>query len=70
MAHFELFSDNAGLWRWRLKAGNGEIVASSENYVSENNARRGINDLCTALLFAIDQPTGLIHDPKIMKVPG
>lgn len=29
-------------WRWRLRAANGEIVAQSEGYVSESNARAGV----------------------------
>lgn len=26
---FELYKDVAGQWRWRLKAANGEVVATS-----------------------------------------
>ena len=37
---FEIFKDKAGYYRWRLKAGNGEIVANSEAYVSVANAKR------------------------------
>jgi len=32
--------DQAGYWRWRLVAGNGEKVAASEAYVSRANAIR------------------------------
>ena len=28
-------------WRWRVKAGNGEIVASGEGYTTERDAHRG-----------------------------
>ena len=28
-------------WRWRLKAANGEIVASGEGYGSRSDAERG-----------------------------
>jgi hypothetical protein len=31
-------------WRWRVKARNGEIVTSSESYVSKSNAKRGFVD--------------------------
>lgn len=40
---FEVFPDDAGGWRFRLVAGNGEIVAiSSESYTRPSDARRGI----------------------------
>jgi len=29
---FELYKDTAGKFRWRLKAGNGEVIAASETY--------------------------------------
>lgn len=33
MPKFELYKDKAREWRWRLKAGNGRIIAvSSESY--------------------------------------
>ena len=35
---FEIFRDVAGQYRWRLKAGNREIVATSEAYVSKDGA--------------------------------
>jgi uncharacterized protein YegP (UPF0339 family) len=38
---FQVFRDTAGMWRWRLRASNGEIVAQSEAYYSESNARSG-----------------------------
>jgi uncharacterized protein YegP (UPF0339 family) len=38
---FQIFRDIAGGWRWRLRANNNEIVAQSEAYVSEYNARIG-----------------------------
>ena len=40
MAKFEIYLDIAGQYRWRLIAGNGEIVAASEAYVSRYNAIR------------------------------
>jgi uncharacterized protein YegP (UPF0339 family) len=35
---FEIFKDAAGQYRWQLKASNGEIVATSEAYVSRQDA--------------------------------
>lgn len=41
---FELFEDQAGEWRWRLIAPNGNIIADSgEGYRSKQGARRGID---------------------------
>jgi len=40
MPRFIIYLDRAGLYRWRLVAGNGEIVATSEAYVTHANAQR------------------------------
>lgn len=41
---FELFKDAAGEWRWRLRAGNGKIVATSgEGYRRRDDAQTGIS---------------------------
>jgi len=38
---FHLYQDNAGHWRWRLVAGNNQIIASSgEAFYSRENAHR------------------------------
>lgn len=39
---FEIYKDKAGKFRFRLKAGNGEIIASSEAYESKAAAKNGI----------------------------
>ena len=36
---FEVYSDAAGKHRWRLKGGNGEIVATSEGYSTRYAAK-------------------------------
>lgn len=38
---FEVYQDTASKFRWRLNAGNGEIVASGEAYESKQAAIRG-----------------------------
>jgi uncharacterized protein YegP (UPF0339 family) len=38
---FEIYPDRAGKYRFRLKAGNGEVVASGEAYESKANAKKG-----------------------------
>jgi uncharacterized protein YegP (UPF0339 family) len=40
---FVVYADNAGDWRWRLRARNGDIVAmSSETYASKQRARASV----------------------------
>lgn len=40
--HWEIYPDPSGAWRWRLVAGNGEVVASGEGYADEASVRRGV----------------------------
>jgi uncharacterized protein YegP (UPF0339 family) len=43
---FELFEDNAGEFRWRLRHDNGNILADSgEGYVSKSNVRRALTSV-------------------------
>jgi len=39
---FEIYTDKAGQFRFRLKAGNGEVIATSEAYTSKAGAKNGI----------------------------
>jgi uncharacterized protein YegP (UPF0339 family) len=41
-AKFEIYKDKAGEFRFRLKSGNGEIIASSEGYTSKASCENGI----------------------------
>ncbi len=45
MGKFELYKDKSGEWRFRLKAGNGEIIADSESYKTEVNCLNGVASL-------------------------
>lgn len=59
--HFEIYREGGGgllalgspeLWRWRLKAGNGEIIAQGEAYTSKQSCLHAVNllretDSCT-----------------------
>ncbi|HWC84821.1 MAG TPA: DUF1508 domain-containing protein [Pseudonocardiaceae bacterium] len=47
---FEVYQDKGGKHRFRLKAGNGEIVAVGEAYESRNGAHAG----CEAVQRAAD----------------
>lgn len=41
MGKFEIYEDTAGMYRWRMKARNGAIVATSgEGYDNKFNAMR------------------------------
>ena len=39
---YELYKDNAGEFRFRLKARNGEIIATGEGYASKAGCQNGI----------------------------
>ncbi|MFE6848635.1 YegP family protein [Streptomyces sp. NPDC057686] len=45
---FELYKDKAGQHRFRLKAGNGEIIAVGEAYNSKAAAEKGIQSVKAA----------------------
>ncbi|QRY40206.1 YegP family protein [Microbacterium hominis] len=44
---FELYTDASGHWRFRLKAGNGQIIATGEAYNSKAAAMNGIASIKT-----------------------
>ena len=45
---FEIYKDQRGEYRFRLKARNGEIVASGESYKTKADAKKGIKAVQTA----------------------
>ncbi len=42
---FELYSDRSGGYRFRLKAGNGEVIATSESYTTKAAAQNGVDSV-------------------------
>ena len=43
-AKFELYMDSSGGFRWRLKSGNGQVIATAgESYASKAGAQNGID---------------------------
>ena len=42
---FEIIKDKRGEFRFHLKAGNGEIIASSEGYKTKASAQNGIESV-------------------------
>lgn len=56
---FEVYEDSAGKYRFRLKAGNGEIVATGQGYASKDAAHKGVEAVRRA---AVDAP--VVDVPK------
>ncbi|UJP08997.1 YegP family protein [Microbacterium sp. KUDC0406] len=42
---FELYTGKSGDWRFRLKAGNGEVIATGQGYSSKASALNGIDSV-------------------------
>lgn len=42
---FEIYEDNAGEFRFRLKATNGEIIATGEGYKAKAGCKNGIESV-------------------------
>jgi uncharacterized protein YegP (UPF0339 family) len=42
---FEIYKDKGGKFRFRLKAGNGEIIAVGEAYESKASAKNGVDSV-------------------------
>lgn len=40
---FEVYEDSGGKYRFRLKAGNGEIVATGQGYAGKEAAHKGVD---------------------------
>lgn len=45
MAKFEVYTDKAGEFRFRLKAGNGQTILSSEGYKTKASCMNGIESV-------------------------
>ena len=57
-AKFELYKDSRGEYRFRLKAANGEIVATGESYKTKAGAKEGIDAVKSAAANAtVDDTT-------------
>jgi uncharacterized protein YegP (UPF0339 family) len=44
-AHFEVFKDFSGQFRFRLRAPSGEAIASSESYTTKEGCMQGIKSV-------------------------
>jgi uncharacterized protein YegP (UPF0339 family) len=45
MPKYEIYKDAAQKFRWRLKAPNGEVIASGEAYESKDGCKKGIESV-------------------------
>ena len=55
--HFQIYRGADGLYYWRLRAANNEIVADgSEGYASKRNVMRAVGKLVTQMLNLQDIP--------------
>lgn len=45
MPKFEVYKDAAGKFRFRLKAPNGEVIATGEAYESKDGCKNGIESI-------------------------
>lgn len=62
MSEFEVYRDEAGEYRWRLRADNGEIVAqSSEGYSRKRDCMNGLQNFRGA--FTDGEIRN--HDPEV-----
>ena len=58
-AKFEIYTDSRGEFRFRLKAGNGEVVATGESYKTRDGVIKGVDAVKRAAVEAeIDDKTG------------
>ena len=45
LGKFEIYKDAAGKFRWRLRASNGEEIASGQGYASKEDCKEGIKSV-------------------------
>jgi len=47
MPKFEIYKGAQGKFRWRLRAPNGEIIATGEAYETKDSCKKGIESVKT-----------------------
>ncbi len=45
LGKYEIYKDHAGKFRWRLRASNGEEIASGQGYDSKEGCKDGIKSV-------------------------
>lgn len=73
----DIYEDDAGEWRWRAVAGNGETVASGEGHRDPRDAERAFDTAAQimASVFVKRVAAGQakieeVHGIRVMKDPG
>jgi uncharacterized protein len=66
-AIFELFRDDAGCYRFRLKSASGEVVALSDTYATRNGAEVAIESIrrSAATAFVDDKTQISMFEPSV-----
>ncbi|MDQ2750543.1 MAG: DUF1508 domain-containing protein [Actinomycetota bacterium] len=59
-AKFEIYQDESGAYRFRLKAANGEVVAQGQSFGTTAEAREAIEAVKRAAAEA-DTDEGMLH---------
>ncbi|MGY2746340.1 YegP family protein [Arthrobacter sp. UYCu723] len=61
---FEVYKDKSGGFRFRLKAANGEVIASSQTYKSKASAMGGVESVkknaASDVVDLTEEPAGTI----------
>ena len=67
-AIFELFRDNAGCYRFRLRAATGEVIALSDEYRTRAGAEAAIESIrhSAATAFVDDQTPMSVFEPSVV----
>ncbi len=62
MAKFEVYKDRAGEFRFRLKASNGQVIATGESYKTKAGVLNGIASIkrnaADAAIVEVDDTNG------------
>jgi hypothetical protein len=45
MGKFEIYKDKRGEFRWKLLAGNNQVIATGEGYTSKDGCKNGIESV-------------------------
>ena len=56
---FEVYTDNAGKFRFRLKSSNGQVIASGQGYASKESC---LNEIESIKTNAPDAPVVEVED--------
>jgi uncharacterized protein YegP (UPF0339 family) len=63
-AEFEIYVDNAGRWRWRLRAKNGKLLANGgQGFASKPGVLRSLKSVRKAVAKARPKPAEIEPAP-------